>query len=102
MAGCSLTRQVLGTLELSDSTARPPKRFTALSDRMAVTQPRHLDALRRAVFHLEEALETVKTFSPDLAATDLQAAQSALGELTGDQVDEKLLDSVFSQFCVGK
>ena len=75
---------------------------TALSDRMAVTQPRHLDALRRAVGSLEAALETARTMPPDLAATDLQAAQAALGEITGDQVDEKLLDAVFSQFCVGK
>ena len=78
------------------------KQFTALSDRMAVTQPRHLDALRRAVAFLESALETVRNLPPDLAATDLQAAQAALGEITGDQVDEKLLDAVFSQFCVGK
>ena len=78
------------------------KSFTALSDRMEVTQPRHLDALRRAVSFLESALETAKTLPPDLAATDLQAAQAALSEITGDQADEKLLDAVFSQFCVGK
>ena len=77
-------------------------RFTALSDRMAVTQPRHLDAMRRAVQALEAALETVRERTPDLAATDLQTAQEALGEITGDRVDEKLLDAVFSQFCVGK
>ena len=78
------------------------RRFTAVSDRMAVTQPRHLDALKRAIAFLESALETAKTLPADLAATDLQSAQSALGEITGDQVDEKLLDSIFDQFCVGK
>ena len=78
------------------------RRFTALSDRMAVTQPRHLDALKRAVGYLESALETVRTLPPDLAATDLMCAQAALGEITGDQVDEKLLDQVFEKFCVGK
>ena len=40
--------------------------------------------------------------TPDMAATDLQAAQAALGEITGDRADEKLLDSIFAQFCVGK
>ena len=38
----------------------------------------------------------------DLAAIDLHAALDCLGEVTGDRVDEKLLDSVFSRFCVGK
>ena len=78
------------------------RHFTAVSDRMEVTQPRQLDALKRAVGFLESALETAKTLPPDLAATDLQSAQAALGEITGDRVDERLLDQVFSRFCVGK
>jgi len=73
-----------------------------VSDRMTLTQPRHLDAVRRAVGHLEDALRTLDTLTPDLAATDLQAAQAALAEITGDQADERLLDEVFSRFCVGK
>ncbi len=76
--------------------------LTEVSDRMEVTQPRHLDALRRTVQFLESALETARTMPPDLAATDLQSAQAALGEITGDQVDERLLDTVFEKFCVGK
>ena len=78
------------------------RNHTVLSDRMTVTQPRHLDALRRAAGFLESALQTVRTLPPDLAATDLESAQLALGEITGDQVDEKLLDRVFESFCVGK
>ena len=78
------------------------RKLTAMQDRMTVTQPRHLDALRRAVEALEAAAETARTMTPDMAATDLQTAQAALGEITGDRVDEKLLDAVFSRFCVGK
>ena len=72
------------------------------TDRLALTQPRHMEAIERAVGHLEDALRTAETQTLDLAATDLQAAQAALGEITGDQVDEKLLDRVFDRFCVGK
>ena len=61
-----------------------------------------MEAIERAVGHLEDALRTAETQTLDLAATDLQAAQAALGEITGDQVDEKLLDRVFDRFCVGK
>jgi len=78
------------------------ERFTEVSDQIALTQPRHLDAARRAVFHLKDALLTLKQFSPDVAATDLQAAQAALSEITGENADEKLLDRVFAKFCVGK
>ena len=76
--------------------------FVQVSDQQAVTQPRHLDAVRRAVRHLRDALQTLNTYTPDMAATDLQAAQAALSEITGDCADEKLLDRIFSQFCVGK
>ena len=73
-----------------------------MTDQLALTQPRHLDAARRAAGHLRDALRTLDGFTPDVAATDLQAAQAALSEITGDSADEKLLDRVFSQFCVGK
>ena len=77
-------------------------RFAAVSDRLALTQPRHLDAAKRAAGHMRDALKTIRIYSPDMAATDLQAAQEALSEITGDRADEKLLDQVFSSFCVGK
>ncbi len=78
------------------------KQFTEVSDRIALTQPRHLDAARRAVSHMKDALATLDHYTPDVAATDLQAAHGALSEITGENADEKLLDSVFSRFCVGK
>ncbi|MBR3333947.1 MAG: tRNA uridine-5-carboxymethylaminomethyl(34) synthesis GTPase MnmE [Clostridia bacterium] len=78
------------------------KRFAEVSDQIALTQPRHLDAARRAVSHMKDALATLVNFTPDVAATDLQAAQNALSEITGENADEKLLDRVFSRFCVGK
>ena len=78
------------------------EQFVQITDQLALTQPRHLDAARRAVNHLKDALKTLECFTPDLAATDLQAAQAALSEITGDNADERLLDRVFSSFCVGK
>ena len=78
------------------------RQYVTISDRVALTQPRHLDAARRAVTHLKDALTTAEMYTADMAATDLQAAQAALSEITGDNADEKLLDQVFSRFCVGK
>ena len=78
------------------------RKSAEVNDHLAFTQPRHLDAVERAVFHLREALRTLDIMTPDMAAVDLQEAQNALGEITGDRVDEKLLDAVFSGFCVGK
>ena len=74
----------------------------AVSDQIALTQPRHIEAARRAARHLRQAANTARTLSVDMASIDLQAAQLALAEITGDEVEEKLLDRVFGMFCVGK
>jgi tRNA modification GTPase len=38
----------------------------------------------------------------ELAALDLRLAANAVGEIVGKTATEDLLDSIFSQFCVGK
>ncbi len=71
------------------------------ADSLALTQPRHVEAARRAAAHLRSAAEAMNT-AVDLCSVDLLAAQSALAEITGDAVEERLLDRVFEEFCVGK
>ena len=78
------------------------RKSAEIGDRLAITQPRHLEAVKRAIASLREAKKTLDSWTPDMASTDLQAAQQALSEITGDRADEKLLDAVFSNFCVGK
>ena len=38
----------------------------------------------------------------DLMATDVRAALHAIGEVTGESVDEAVLTEIFSRFCIGK
>jgi len=38
----------------------------------------------------------------DFVAIDIQAAYTALGEITGAVVDEELIEKIFSEFCLGK
>ncbi len=89
-----------------EATLSPLKAYlakqAAVSDNLALTQPRHVEAARRAARHLLEAAETARALSVDMASIDLQAAQLALAEITGDEVEERLLDRVFGMFCVGK
>jgi tRNA modification GTPase len=73
------------------------------SDALLVNNPRHKDALGRAEKHLTQALSAIEVGMPDDFATiDLTAALNALGEITGDTVQEELLETIFSQFCIGK
>jgi tRNA modification GTPase len=68
-----------------------------------VTNVRHLDALRRARRHLEEAIASGEAGMPAaFVAVDLHSALNALGEITGETVGEDLLDEIFRNFCIGK
>ena len=95
--------KVLSLSARDPATLQPLRAYlaeqAAVSDSLTLTQPRHLEAARRAASHLRQAAEADLL---DFAAIDLQSAQAALGEITGDQVEERLLDRVFSRFCVGK
>ena len=64
---------------------------------------RHQDALRRA----REATEnTMRAFQDgqtlEIAAMELRMGVNAIGEIVGKTTTEDLLDSIFSQFCIGK
>ncbi len=101
-----LDAPVLTVSAAEESTLIPLKAYlaeqAAVSDNLALTQPRHVEAARRAARHLRQAIETARALSVDMASIDLQSAQLALAEITGDEVEERLLDRVFGMFCVGK
>jgi tRNA modification GTPase len=64
---------------------------------------RHEDALRRARQAAERALEALRAqIGLELASLDLRLAAQAVGEIVGKTTTEDLLDSIFSQFCLGK
>jgi tRNA modification GTPase len=64
---------------------------------------RHEDALRRARQAAERAAEALRAgLGLELAAFELRLAANAVGEIVGKTTTEDLLDSIFSQFCLGK
>ena len=64
---------------------------------------RHQDALTRARAATERTIEALTANQTlELAAMDLRIATNAVGEIVGKTTTEDLLDSIFSQFCIGK
>jgi tRNA modification GTPase len=73
------------------------------SDAPMVNNPRHKDALERAAKSLDEALRDLQAAMPDDFVTiHLTASLNALGEITGDAIQEDLLETIFANFCIGK
>jgi tRNA modification GTPase len=64
---------------------------------------RHQDALNRARAATQRTLEVFRAGETlELAAGELRIAVNAVGEIVGKTTTEDLLDSIFSQFCIGK
>jgi tRNA modification GTPase len=92
-----------GIGDLADAVATLLLDGAARGDERMITNPRHRDALARAIGSLREALAGHKRGAPpDLLAVDLTSALSAIGEITGETVGEDLLAAIFSRFCIGK
>jgi tRNA modification GTPase len=72
-------------------------------DSLAVTNIRHIHLLKRAETGLQDALRAMEASVPmDMVSIDVRNAVQSLGEIVGTQVTETLLDTIFSQFCIGK
>jgi tRNA modification GTPase len=77
------------------------KLHAANSD-LAINQ-RQAAALIRAQTALQQVLATVRDRLPlDFWTIDLRDAIGALGEVTGEEITESVLDRIFSRFCIGK
>jgi tRNA modification GTPase len=71
-----------------------------------ITQARHHQHLRQCLMFLSQARGLLETSSPEppweLVALELAAAIHELGEITGEEVGEAILNRIFGQFCLGK
>jgi tRNA modification GTPase len=70
---------------------------------VVVTRFRHKEALDKAVDAVNRASASLKkTKLTELAAVDLKEAVSHLGHILGVDVEQSVLENIFSRFCIGK
>ncbi|MEL6814295.1 MAG: tRNA uridine-5-carboxymethylaminomethyl(34) synthesis GTPase MnmE [Cyanobacteria bacterium J06598_3] len=94
--------QGIEDLEQAILTAIESSNLTAADTDIAINQ-RQAAALIRAKSALTEVQATIQNELPlDFWTIDLRAAIHALGEVTGEEMTESMLDEIFSRFCIGK
>ena len=65
-------------------------------------EERHFAALTRAGEELRTAERLAGQVPLDLLGVHLKAAWEALGEISGETANERIIGEIFSKFCVGK
>ncbi|CAI3941545.1 tRNA U34 5-carboxymethylaminomethyl modifying GTPase MnmE/TrmE (MnmE) [Commensalibacter communis] len=88
-----------GIDHLKQVLAERAKFLTARQGPPPLTRVRHRLGIEDCVQHLEEAQ---RLDWPELRGEELRLAMQSLGRLTGTIGVEDLLDTIFSQFCIGK
>ena len=73
------------------------------NDEAMITGVRHKQALIKAKDALESAIDAIISgIEINMTFIDIENAISALGEITGQTVEEEIVDRIFHSFCVGK
>jgi len=83
--------------------ARAESFRTEVGEDWVAINARHADALQRAEAAVEAALAGLRVeLSSELVASHLRDALAAYGEIAGRVDNERMLDVLFSSFCIGK
>ena len=75
----------------------------AIDSDMIINNIRHKQQLELANEDIESVLKDLSKAVPlDCLEVDLRSCWENLGEITGESLDEDILDRIFSEFCIGK
>ncbi len=92
----------IDALEQAIVTAVQRRQIHAANLDLAINQ-RQAEALNRAHRALKDVECAIADQLPlDFWTIDLRSAIQALGEITGEEITESVLDQIFSRFCIGK
>jgi len=99
----ALTGQGIDHLKEAIKNAILSDNSLAVTTSHAVPNLRHRKALKAAKNCFANARKKARTGAPmEIVAFELRAGLEHLGEITGQTIDDEVMDSVFSQFCLGK
>lgn len=70
---------------------------------IVITNLRHKEALEEAYHSLQMVEKSIEDGMPeDFYSIDLMNAYASLGRIIGEEVDDDLVEEIFSKFCMGK
>lgn len=75
----------------------------SFNDEVYITNVRHKTAISEGIKSLYQVKESIENGMPeDFYSIDLMNTYEVLGEIIGESVGEDLVNTIFSEFCMGK
>ncbi len=74
-----------------------------IQDEVMITNMRHKELLSDAIDSLKLVIGSIDNQMPeDFLTIDMMSAYESLGKIIGEEVEEDLVNEIFSKFCMGK
>lgn len=74
-----------------------------LDNELTITNIRHQELINKAIESTRMALNDLNNSMPiDIISINIKEVLEHLGEITGDNVSEDIIKSIFAKFCLGK
>jgi len=97
-------KEKIGIEELEEKLARAAIEGLVIPENgVVINNVRQANQLNRAKQALEHVLLGLKgKITYDFLTIDLKDALNSLGEITGDSINDEMVNDIFSRFCIGK
>ena len=90
----NLYKEILKLFEMHDISS---------NNEVLITNERHKKQINKAKENIERAINSLKDNMPvDILSIHIKEALNDLGEITGENVSENIINEIFSKFCLGK
>ena len=74
-----------------------------INDGIIITNVRHKNLIHKAIENISKAQNSIKENMPiDITAICIKETLESLGEITGNNVSDDIINKIFSKFCLGK
>lgn len=94
-------KSTIGIEDLKASISQEYSKSINSSQNVMINE-RHKDLLIKAIDELKLSINAISLHQNELASINIRNAANLFGQITGENFNEEVLNSIFSKFCIGK
>jgi tRNA modification GTPase len=101
-AGTETLLQKIDNKIIALSVGSVQEAFSEVAEKPLAITARHRQTVSEAIEQLSEAARELKAGNDEIAAMMLRSAYQVISTIEQQSIDDKILETIFSRFCIGK